>query len=455
MDVLTWLASFDPKPTGGGSYPPREIAAGGDRAGRGALASECERVASAVPGERDAVLNTAAYRMGQLVGAGHLELAVVVEELTAAGLACGQTEAEVARALRTDTTGGLTKGQGNPRYLEPRESGPAPLTVWSPPAGGPPPDPAEVGRLVDEAWPEVDWRAAWEDESEEEWLLEPLIPARRLVALYSPPKVGKSLLALEIAAGLATCRDVLGFRPAKPIRVLYVDFENDVRGDVIPRLKAYGYGPEELVGWLRYQSFPSLHALDTPAGGDELLALAQEREAELVIIDTISRAISGEENANDTWLSFYRNCGAKLKANGIACLRLDHSGKDVERGMRGGSAKYSDVDAVWQLSEVEPERTFKLLCTDNRFPIAEKELIVRRMTVPRLLHRVDPEGSFGVYRDKLAATVAKLDELEVDLGASVRSAADALREVDAGARQSIVASALKLRRTRAGEEEDS
>lgn len=454
MDVLSWLASFDPKPSGGGTYPPREITAGGDRAGRGALASECERVASAVPGERDATLNTAAYRMGQLIGAGHLELAVVVEELTAAGLACGQSEAEVARALRTDTTGGLVKGQSNPRYLEPRESGPAPLTVWSPPAGGPPPNPEEIGRLVDQAWPEVDWLAAWEEENEEEWLLEPLIPARRLVALYSPPKVGKSLLSLEIAAALATGRDVLGFRPKRQLRVLYVDFENDVRGDVIPRLKAYGYGPEELVGWLRYQSFPSLHALDTPAGGEELLALAQEREAELVIIDTISRAISGEENANDTWLSFYRNTGAKLKAAGIACLRLDHSGKDVERGMRGGSAKYSDVDAVWQLSEVEPERTFKLLCTDNRFPIAEKELIVRRMTVPKLLHRVDPEGTFGVYRDKLKATVAALDQLQVPDEASNRAARDALVEAGQSASNTVLAAAVKLRQARTQEGEE-
>jgi hypothetical protein len=56
-----------------------------------------------------------------------------------------------------------------------------------------------------------------------------------------------------------------------------------------------------------------------------------------VVIDTVSRAIDGEENSNDTWLNQL----------GIAMIRLDHSGKDETKGMRGGSAKSGDVDAVW------------------------------------------------------------------------------------------------------------
>ena len=51
--------------------------------------------------------------------------------------------------------------------------------------------------------PCIDWHALWADDSEEEWIVEPLLPARRLVALYSAPKVGKSLLMLEIAVGVS------------------------------------------------------------------------------------------------------------------------------------------------------------------------------------------------------------------------------------------------------------
>lgn len=57
-----------------------------------------------------------------------------------------------------------------------------------------------------EQFPTINWHDLWADTSEEEWILEPLLPARRLVALYSAPKVGKSLLMLEIAQAVARVR---------------------------------------------------------------------------------------------------------------------------------------------------------------------------------------------------------------------------------------------------------
>lgn len=100
----------------------------------------------------------------------------------------------------------------------------------------------------------LDWSALWSSELPVvDWIVEPLIASGRLVSLYSPPKAGKSLLALEISAALAAGRPVLG-QPVTPRRVLYVDFENDPRGDVVQRLKAFGYQPDDL-GNLRYYSF--------------------------------------------------------------------------------------------------------------------------------------------------------------------------------------------------------
>ena len=136
-----------------------------------------------------------------------------------------------------------------------------------------PPDPDD---LVRERLPALDWCALWDSETTEDWIVPPLLSARRLVALYSPPKVGKSLLMLELAAGIATGREVLGVTPDRPRNVLYVDFENDPRADVIPRLKAMGHAPDDL-GRLAYLSFPNLAALDSLAGGAELLAVGAHR----------------------------------------------------------------------------------------------------------------------------------------------------------------------------------
>jgi hypothetical protein len=243
------------------------------------------------------------------------------------------------------------------------------------------PAPAPPG----ERFPRIDWAALWNEPEDEDWILEPLIPARRAVALYSAPKLGKSLLMLEVAAAVARGVPVLGVTPEQG-PVLYVDFENDPRGDVRRRLRTMGLGPADLDG-LHYLSFPSMAAFDSPQGGAELLARAVEAGACLVVIDTVSRTIAGEENSNDTWVAFYRNTGLKLKEAGIAYVRLDHSGKDDTKGMRGGSAKSGDVDAVWQLTKPGTE-DFLLFCEAARMNIPEEQRSIgfRRVVDPYLRH---------------------------------------------------------------------
>ena len=126
-------------------------------------------------------------------------------------------------------------------------------------------------------------------------------------------------------------------------------------------------------------SFPTLGWLDTATGGAELLAAAVTYQAEVVIIDTVSRAVRGEENENDTWLNFYRHTGLALKQHQIACMRLDHAGKDVTKGQRGGSAKSGDVDAVWQMTKLGDD-SIQLKADALRFSLAPgwQHLTLRR-----------------------------------------------------------------------------
>lgn len=269
---------------------------------------------------------------------------------------------------------------------------------------------AEAKRLfVEERLPVIDWHALWDDDSEEEWIVEPILPARRLVALYSAPKVGKSLLLLEIAAAIAKGSGwVLDSHLDQARTVLYVDFENDPRADVRERLINMGYGPDDL-GRLRYLSFPTLAALDSERGAEELMAAVEHHRAEVVVIDTVSRAVAGEENENDTWLAFYRHTGLRLKQAGVAMIRLDHAGKDETKGQRGGSAKVGDVDAVWRLSRVT-DTVYRLQCEANRMPLApeQKDLTLNRVEEPTLRHTVAANGWKARQDADLAAADAAL-----------------------------------------------
>ena len=123
-------------------------------------------------------------------------------------------------------------------------------------------------------------------------------------------------------------------------------------------------------------------------GGDQLLAAVQAYGSEVVIIDTVSRVIDGEESSNDTWLNVYRHTGLKLKVAGRAMIRLDHSGKDEARGQRGGSAKAGDVDAIWRLSSSYGNR-FRLDCASRQYqrPRTAHDSSQARTDHPRLDRR--------------------------------------------------------------------
>ncbi|MGW1497537.1 AAA family ATPase [Streptomyces mirabilis] len=178
------------------------------------------------------------------------------------------------------------------------------------------------------------------------------------IAVIGDGKAGKSLFVQEWMWRMATGQSFLNDVPQEPVKVLYLDAENG-QEQVQERFVSFGAGPDAM-GELCYASFPPVRPLDTAGGGADLAALVKATGAQLVVIDTVSRFINGLENDADTWLSLYRHTLLPLKRDRIASVRLDHFGKDKERGGRGSSAKTQDVDHVWELTyEGSGELTLK------------------------------------------------------------------------------------------------
>lgn len=291
-----------------------------------------------------------------------------------------------------------------------------------------PPDTDDATTWAAQHFTALNWHDIWADQTEEDWIIWPLLPARRLIALYSAPKVGKSLLMLELAAAAATGTPVLNNTPT-PRHILYVDFENDPVGDIRSRLQAMHYQPEQLDN-LHYLSFPTLSALDSDRGGKELLAAVHHYQAEAVFIDTVSRAVKGEENENDTWLNFYRHTGLRLKQAQVALMRLDHSGKDESKGQRGGSAKVGDVDAVWKLRRIRSDNgeNYLLECEAHRFQLPEKsDRIMLERSINPLRHIIKGDAA-DAHRDRVTWYAGLLDKMEAPTDIS---RTDALAELKA------------------------
>ncbi len=454
-DVFAQVFPADPKPAPTTTARPTSATPGTGYA-MAALDAECARVLEAPVGTRNHALNRAAFSLGQLVGGGALDEHDVTAALTSAGRTIGLDDSEIGATVGSGLKGGKNTPRGVPdpvdtdgwlRSLPSTAERPAEVE-YDPQTGEvvePVVEAAVLSRLVRERLPTIDWHALWADTSEEEWIVEPILPARRLIALYSAPKVGKSLLLLELCCAIATGRDVLGVSIDRPRRVLYVDFENDPKADVRERLQAMGYAPDDL-GWLHYLSFPTLAALDSDIGGRELMAAVAEYECEVVVVDTVSRSIAGEENENDTWLSFYRHTGLRMKQAGISLIRLDHSGKDESKGQRGGSAKSGDVDAVWRLSRITDD-SYRLDCEAARMPITEKTLVLHREVAP-LRHRVDAEGRSAAFRIKVDAVIRVADELRLPRDAGRPTVGPAVRGAGLKAGTVVLDEAIRIRAAR-------
>ena len=201
----------------------------------------------------------------------------------------------------------------------------------------------------------IDWDELLSVETpQREMLFDPMIPEGGYIVLYSPPKAGKSLLALEIALTVATGEARMGQALRDPHSVMYFDFENG-RSDIRERMEDMGFSQGDprlplLRSHFHYLSFPPMDPLDTPKGGADLAVAVEKLRPKLVVIDTAARVVEGEENSSDTYRRFHRHSATLLKRLNIALLMIDHSGKDPGKSVRGTSDKVGAADVVYQLT---------------------------------------------------------------------------------------------------------
>ena len=328
------------------------------RYGLKAMQGICDDVYSAPEGERNTALNRAAFRTGYLIALRHISYTESAKYLAIAARQAPNPllEDEISGVLAPDGRGfedGYHRARKEQREADARKQH------------------ETANESVLDRLNLVNWAELFAGgEVEEPWLVEGLISRERQHVIYSDAGLGKSLLAREIAVKLATGKPVLGLPASTPVRVLYLDNENIIRGDVLRSLQDMGVTPDELDN-LFFAAFPDIPSLNTMDGTDVLSRILDEIQPDLVILDTASRFVQGDENSNDTWNALYNHLGKLLKTRGIALIRLDHEGKSGAKGQRGGSAKKGDVDLVWHMERSSSENllTFTLTNEKARIPL--------------------------------------------------------------------------------------
>ncbi|MGH9444749.1 MAG: AAA family ATPase [Terriglobia bacterium] len=192
-------------------------------------------------------------------------------------------------------------------------------------------------------------------------LIEPgLLPAQGILFVGGEPKVGKSLLAANLALALAAGSDRLGFSLPVPRRVLVCQFELPL-AQFVSRLAlmrhALGAAADQR---LFVDTRAAGHLLSAPPGLNHFLAAAQTAAAEVIILDPLYSAHDQDENDTRAMAAL---CQALLRlrdASHAALIVVHHVRKSIRRfeigsAFRGSSALHAVGDTYLLLTRPAPQ----------------------------------------------------------------------------------------------------
>lgn len=298
---------------------------------RTALDGEVQTVLDAVEGQRNHLLNVAAYNLGQLVAGAGLPEVIVVEALTAAAVACGLDDGEIHATIRSGLDSGAQSPRGIPEgytaatayVLEADGSSTAPGTLTS--------------RLLT--------RSQLGSLPQPEPLIASTIDKRTVVVLSGRRGKGKSLLALDWACSVATGRRWQS-RDVDTAPVIWIAAEGAY--GMHQRVDAWEQGWRQQVSDKMLFTLPTAVNLYTGRNWEEFISIAVRLKPGLVVFDTWARCtIGGSENDNsDATLATARL--EALRELGATSLVIAHTDADDTK-TRGATALEDNVDTVYRL----------------------------------------------------------------------------------------------------------
>jgi len=207
------------------------------------------------------------------------------------------------------------------------------------------------------------------------WLIDGIIPVDAFGVLYGQSGCYKSFIALDLAASIASSsRQWHGMDVDQPGPVLYVAAEG-----------AFGL-QERAVAWEKHygKRYGQMVILPKPVMMDNVLETQNFVEAAMmvqekigkpfsfVVIDTMARSFSGDENSAQDSSGFVNSCSRwRSKLGNCTVMIVTHAGKNVERGMRGSSALKGACDFVFSVSR--PNHLQALLKNEKQKDFDEAE----------------------------------------------------------------------------------
>lgn len=203
------------------------------------------------------------------------------------------------------------------------------------------------------------------------------------------------------------------------VRVLYIGAEG-AHGLGTQRFPAHaeslGITLETLAEHVRI--VPEPVRLTDGASVAALIAANRDWRPDIVIVDTLSRCIAGEDENSAATGAKVHDAGKLIAAGfgGATVLLVHHTGKDEAKGARGSSAIIADADFVLKLAADKAAGTARLRVEKMRDGPADYDVHFRVTPAANgvpIARRIEP----GEYRSLTASTRSRLG---LDVGRALR-----------------------------------
>lgn len=199
------------------------------------------------------------------------------------------------------------------------------------------------------------------------WIVPDILPPG-LTFLSGKPKVGKSWLALQLALSVLTGGKMFE-RDVEKGRILYLALEDNERR-LQDRMKMQGWPVNPGgVEFMLYPAFREQIGHLNSGGGKRLLKSVEGKGISLLIVDTFSRAIRGDQLNVAEMTEAIGLLQQYAMSKGIGLLFLDHMPKNIGdlidpiQTVYGSVGKSAVLDTVWGLYKERGKIGAKLAIT--------------------------------------------------------------------------------------------
>jgi len=193
------------------------------------------------------------------------------------------------------------------------------------------------------------------DVPKREVLVDPVIGKKEIIVLSALPKIGKSILALNLALCLARGENWLNFPINKPTRVII--FQQEISRESYKERISKMFSSEKDLNFLENISINKERGLnfDTAQGRLALSGAIESFQPEFVIIDPFIDFHSKKENATEEMGAMFKTFKSIVDRHGITIFIVHHFSKanPEERSKvymsRGSSVISASPDSIWTL----------------------------------------------------------------------------------------------------------